>query len=73
MACDAWQLLLEQKVLTDGIDRCFPYNSKSVGATLRRGRNHINADDLRHEVTSRLFESGLPFERVTLVNGHKDW
>ncbi len=75
---DAWQLLLEQKVLTGGKGRCFPYNSKSVGTAFRRGRNAINADDLRfhdlrHEATSRLFEAGLPIERVALVTGHKDW
>jgi len=75
---DAWQLLLEQKVLTGGKGRCFPYNSKSVGTAFRRGRNAIGADDLRfhdlrHEATSRLFEAGLPIERVALVTGHKDW
>jgi len=61
-----------------GKGRCFPYNSKSVGTAFRRGRNAINADDLRfhglrHEATSRLFEAGLPIERVALVTGHKDW
>ncbi|WP_353641770.1 hypothetical protein [Mesorhizobium sp. WSM2239] len=29
--------------------------------------------DLRHEVTSRLFEAGLSIERVALVTGHRDW
>lgn len=75
---DAWQLLLEQKILTGGKGRCFPYNHKSVGAAFRRARNAIGADDLRfhdlrHEATSRLFEAGLPIERVALVTGHKDW
>ncbi|MCP4098043.1 MAG: site-specific integrase [Planctomycetaceae bacterium] len=75
---DAWQLLLEQKILTGGHGRCFPYNHKSVGTAFRRGRNAIGADDLRfhdlrHEATSRLFEAGLPIERVALVTGHKDW
>lgn len=75
---DAWQLLLEQKILTGGKGRCFPYNPKSVGTAFRRGRNAIGADDLRfhdlrHEATSRLFEAGLPIERVALVTGHKDW
>ena len=75
---DAWQLLLEQKILTGDKGRCFPYNSKSVGAAFRRGRNAIDAEDLRfhdlrHEATSRLFEAGLPIERVALVTGHKDW
>ena len=74
---DAWQLLLEQKLLTGSKGRCFPYNSKSVGTAFRRGRNAIEVDDLRfhdlrHEATSRLFEAGLPIERVALVTGHKD-
>jgi hypothetical protein len=29
--------------------------------------------DLRHEGTSRLFEAGLPIEKVALVTGHEDW
>jgi integrase len=75
---DAWQLLLEQKILTGGKGRCFPHNHKSVGAAFRRARNAIGANDLRfhdlrHEATSRLFEAGLPIERVALVTGHKDW
>ena len=75
---DAWQPLLEQKILTGGKDRCFPHNHKSVGAAFRRARNALGADDLRfhdlrHEATSRLFEAGLPIERVALVTGHKDW
>lgn len=75
---DAWQLLLEQKILTGGKGRCFPHNHKSVGAAFRRARNAIGAGDLRfhdlrHEATSRLFEAGLPIERVALVTGHKDW
>ena len=68
----------KRAVLTGGKGRCFPYNSKSVGTAFRRGRNAIGADDLRfhdlrHEATSRLFEAGLPIERVALVTGHKDW
>ena len=75
---DAWQLLLEQKVLTGGIGRCFPYHSKSVGTAFRRARKHLGIEDLRfhdlrHEATSRLFEAGLSIERVALVTGHKDW
>jgi len=69
---DAWQLLLEQKLLTGGKGRVFPYNSKSVGAAFRRGRKAIGIDDLRfhdlrHEATSRLFEAGLSIEKVSLV------
>lgn len=71
---DAWQILLEQKLLTGGKGRVFPYNSKSIGAAFRRGRKAIEIDDLRfhdlrHEATSRLFEAGLTIEKVALVTG----
>ena len=33
----------------------------------------LHFHDLRHEATSRLFEAGLPIEKVALVTGHKDW
>lgn len=75
---DAWDLLLQQKIVTNGKGRCFPHNHKSIGAAFRRGRNFIGAEDLRfhdlrHEATSRLFEVGLTIEKVCLVTGHKDW
>lgn len=75
---DAWQLLLEQKILTRGNGRVFPYHHKSAGTAFRRGRQVLGIDDLhfhdlRHEATSRLFEAGLPIEKVALVTGHKDW
>jgi len=75
---DAWQYLLEQKILTGGKGRVFPYNHRSVGTAFRRGRKKLDIEDLhfhdlRHEATSRLFEFGLPIEKVALVTGHKDW
>jgi len=75
---DAWQLLLEQKILTAGKGRCFPYHHKSVGTAFRRARQELGIEDLcfhdlRHEATSRLFEAGLPIEKVAIVTGHKDW
>ena len=75
---DAWQYLLEQKILTGGKGRIFPHNHRSVGAAFRRGRVKLGIEDLhfhdlRHEATSRLFEAGLPIEKVALVTGHKDW
>lgn len=33
----------------------------------------LHLHDLRHEGTSRLFESGYPLEQVALVTGHRDW
>ncbi|UWU96003.1 tyrosine-type recombinase/integrase [Bradyrhizobium sp. CB1015] len=61
---DAWQLILEQRILTRGIGRVFPYHSKSVGAAFHRSCDAFDLDDLhfhdlRHEATSRLFESAL--------------
>lgn len=75
---DAWQLLLEQKVLTGGNGRVFPYHHNSVGAAFRRARKKLGIEDLRfhdlrHEATSRLFEAGLSIEQTALVTGHKDW
>ncbi len=75
---DAWQLLLEQKILTGGRGRVFPYHHKSAGTAFQRGRQKLGIDDLhfhdlRHEATSRLFGTGLPIEKVALVTGHKDW
>jgi hypothetical protein len=75
---DAWQLILEQRIVTRGIGRVFPYHSKSVGAAFHRSCNVIDLNDLcfhnlRHERTSRLFEAGFSIQQVALVTGHKDW
>lgn len=73
---DAWHLLLEQKILTGGKGRVFPYHHKSAGTAFRRARQELDIEDLRfhdlrHEATSRLFEAGLSIEKVALVTGHK--
>lgn len=75
---DAWQVLLEQRIITRGKGRVFPHNSRSVGTAFRRACRTLKIDDLhfhdlRHEATSRLFEAGLTIEKVALVTGHKDW
>lgn len=75
---DAWKLLLEQKLLTNGRGRVFPYNPQSVGTAFRRARKATGIEDLRfhdlrHEATSRFFEAGLTIEKVALVTGHRDW
>ncbi|MGB6400472.1 MAG: site-specific integrase, partial [Bradyrhizobium sp.] len=75
---DAWQIILEQRIVTRGIGRVFPYHSKSVGAAFHRSCNAIDLDDLcfhdlRHEGTSRLFEAGFSIQQVAMVTGHKDW
>jgi integrase len=75
---DAWQIMLEQRILTRGLGRVFPYHSKSVGAAFHRSCNAIDIDDLcfhdlRHEGTSRLFEASFSIQQVAMVTGHKDW
>jgi integrase len=68
---DAWQIILEQRIVTRGSERVFPYHSKSVGAAFHRSCNAIDLDDLcfhdlRHEGTSRLFEAGLSIQQVAI-------
>jgi len=76
---DAWALLEEQGLHTASKrGRIFPCNGRSVGTAFRRacvaiGIEDLHFHDLRHEATSRLFESGFTIERVALVTGHKDW
>nr|WP_233285812.1 site-specific integrase [Bradyrhizobium brasilense] len=75
---DAWEIMLQQRIITRGQGRVFPHNHKSVSAAFTRACDGLKIEDLhfhdlRHEGTSRLFEGGLPIEKVALVTGHKDW
>ena len=70
---DAWEVLLEQRIVTRGIGRVFPHHHKSAGTAFQRACKELKIHDLRHEGTSRLFEAGLKIEQVALVTGHKDW
>ncbi len=75
---DAWQVILEQRLLTGGRGRVFPHHHKSAGTSFHRackelGIKDLHFHDLRHEATSRLFEAGLTIEKVALVTGHRDW
>ena len=75
---DSWQLLLEQRILTRGKGRVFPYHTASAGAAFARACAFLHIKDLRfhdlrREAATRLFEAGLPIERVALVTGHKTW
>ncbi|AUC97775.1 integrase [Bradyrhizobium sp. SK17] len=75
---DGWEILLQQRIITRGLGRVFPYNHRSVSAAFTRACDELKIEDLhfhdlRHEGTSRLFEAGLPIEKVALVTGHKDW
>ena len=74
----AWEVLLEQRIVTRGKGRVFPHHHKSTGTAFQRACkdlkiNDLHFHDLRHEATSRLFETGLTIEKVALVTGHKDW
>jgi integrase len=75
---DAWQLLLEQRILTRGKGRVFPYSASSAGAAFARACKVLKMEDLRfhdlrRESATRLFEAGLPIEKVALITGHKSW
>ena len=75
---DAWEVLLEQRLITGASGRVFPHHHKSVGTAFRRACRDLKIcdlhfHDLRHEATSRLFEAGLTIEKVALVTGHRDW
>lgn len=74
----AWEVLLEQRIVTRGKGRVFPHHHKSTGTAFYHACKELKIidlhfHDLRHEATSRLFEAGLTIERVALVTGHKDW
>ena len=75
---DAWQVLLEQRIVIRGIGKVFPHHHKSAGTAFQRASKELKIDDLhfhdlRHEATSRLFEAGLTIEKVARVTGHRDW
>jgi integrase len=72
---DAWTILKRQP---KDDDRVFPYNERSVSTAFSRackkvGIENLRFHDLRHEGTSRLFESGYQIPEVSLCTGHKDW
>lgn len=46
---DAWQLLLEQKILTCGGGRVFPRHSNPIGTTFRRSYKALDIGDLRFQ------------------------
>jgi integrase len=56
----------------------FPYSEKSISTAFTRACKKLKIEDLhfhdlRHEGTSRLFESGYAIQEVALCTGHKDW
>lgn len=72
---DAWEIVKRQPGDDDLI---FPYNSRSISTAFTRackklGIKDLHFHDLRHEGTSRLFETGYQIQEVALCTGHKDW
>lgn len=73
----AWELVQRQP-RTEGEDRIFPYNPKSVGTAFTRACAALRIEDLhfhdlRHEATSRLFEAGYDIPEVAAVTLHESW
>ena len=61
-----------------GKRRIFPYEGKSVGAAFRRACKMLDIHDLRfhdlrHEATSRLFETGYSIVEVQQFTLHDSW
>ncbi len=75
----AMEIILQQK-RGNGDDRIFPYNARSFSSIFPRACQSMKPPildlrfhDLRHEGTSRLFESGYQIHEVAVFTGHKSW
>lgn len=49
------------------VSRTFTTRAEAAGV------HDLHFHDPRHAATSRLFEAGLPIERVALITGRSDW
>lgn len=72
---EAWEIVERQPKTGE---RIFPYNPKTVGAYFTRachilGISDLHWHDLRHEGTSKLFESGLQIHEVQQYTLHESW
>lgn len=72
---DAWAILNRQPKIDD---RIFPLGLEGVSdaftdACVAAGVEDLHLHDMRHECTSRLFESGMSIDQVAIVTGHADW
>lgn len=72
---EAWALVTAQPETSEYI---FPYDPKSVGTAFTRackllGIQDLRFHDLRHEATSRLFESGYQIHEVAQFTLHDSW
>ncbi len=71
----AWKIVQRQERVSELI---FPYNPRTVSTLFTRACNllgikDLRLHDLRHEATSRLFETGYSIEQVPLFTLHEDW
>lgn len=74
---EAWAIM-EMQSKIDGEDRIFPCNPRSIGSRFTRackmlGIKNLHFHDLRHEGTTRLFESGLQIPEVAAHTLHDSW
>ena len=72
---ESWTIVERQPRTSQYI---FPYDPKSVGAAFTRatrllGIADLRFHDLRHEATSRLFESGYQIHEVAQFTLHDSW
>lgn len=71
---EAWAVVNEQPAG----DRIFPIEAPTLSKYFTEACRELaipdlHLHDLRHEGTSRMFESGLDIPEVALVTGHKKW
>ena len=72
---EAWEIIDCQ---VHDNDRIFPYEARSVGSAFRQACKLLDIrdlrfHDLRHEATSRLFESGYSIVEVQQFTLHDSW
>lgn len=70
--------IIQRQPRAKGEDRIFPFNSSSIGtrwraATSAKGIEDLRFHDLRHEATSRLFETGYEIVEVQQFTLHESW
>ena len=72
---EAWEIVSRQK---HSNDRIFPFEPKTIGAAFTRACRvleikDLHFHDLRHEATSRLFETGYSIVEVQQFTLHESW
>lgn len=72
-----WELMQRQS-RKEGDPRIFPIHPQTLSKYFKEactalGIPDLHLHDMRHEGTSKLFESGYEIQQVALVTGHKDW